>query len=158
MSAAMRRILPFVLLILVALPAFGQQRGDTIAKFGTGKVTIQGGAARHEFNVEIARTPDQHRQGLMWRTKLAPDAGMLFIYGGEQPVSMWMSNTLIPLDMLFIAGDGRIVRIAERAVPRSEEIISSGRPVTMALELNGGTAARLGLKPGDRVSYTESKR
>lgn len=154
----MRRVLPFLLVVLLALPAFAQQRGDTLAKFGAGKVTIESAGGKHAFNVEIARTPDQHRQGLMWRTRLAPDAGMLFIYGSEQPVSMWMSNTLIPLDMLFIAADGRIVRIAERAVPRSQEIISSGRPVVQVLELNGGIAAKLGIKPGDRVSYTELKR
>ena len=150
----MRRILTLLVVVVVALPALAQQRGDTIAKFGAGKLTIASGSAKHDFNVEIARSQDQHRQGLMWRTKLAPDAGMLFIYESEQPVSMWMSNTLIPLDMLFIAGDGRIVRVAERTVPRSEEIISSGRPVMFVLELNGGTAARLGIKPGDRASYT----
>lgn len=155
----MRRVLPLVLLILFALPAPAQQRGDKLAKFGAGKVTIETAAGKtYAFNVEIARTPDQHRQGLMWRTKLAPDAGMLFIYSSEQPVSMWMSNTLIPLDMLFIAADGNIVRIAERAVPKSEEIISSGRPVVLVLELNGGTAAKLGIKPGDRVRYNELKR
>ena len=89
----------------------------------------------------------------MYRRSLADDAGMLFVYGSEGMVSMWMRNTFIPLDMLFIAGDGRIVRIAERTVPQSLETISSGRPVIGVLEVNGGTAARLGIQPGDRVLY-----
>ena len=151
----MRRIFFFLAIFVIASSACAQQRADAFAKFGTGKLTIETAKGKRDFNIEIARTPDQQRQGLMWRQKLAPDAGMLFIYDVEMPVSMWMSNTLIPLDMLFIAGDGKIVRIAERTVPRSEEIISAGRAVQYVLELNGGTASRLGIKPGDKVSYTE---
>ena len=150
----MRRIFVFLAIFAIASPALAQ-RTDAFAKFGTGKLSIQTGKGKHDFTIEIARTPDQQRQGLMWRQKLAPDAGMLFIYDIEMPVSMWMSNTLIPLDMLFIAGDGRIVHIAERTVPRSEEIISPGRAVQYVLELNGGTSSRLGIKPGDKVTYTE---
>ncbi len=109
--------------------------------------------SRHRFEVELALNGEQRAQGLMYRRDLADDAGMLFLYGREGPVSMWMKNTFIPLDMLFIAGDGRIVRIVERTVPQSLETISSGRPVTGVLEVNGGTAARLGIQPGDRVLY-----
>jgi len=108
---------------------------------------------RHRFTVELALSSAQHAQGLMYRRMLAPDAGMLFLYGHERDVMMWMKNTLIPLDMLFIAADGRVVRIAERAVPGSLETIPSGKPVTAVLELNGGTAARLGIAAGDRVRY-----
>jgi uncharacterized membrane protein (UPF0127 family) len=151
----MRRIFVFLAILFVASSACAQQRTDAFAKFGAGKLAIESAKGKHAFNIEIARTPDQQRQGLMWRQKLAPDAGMLFIYDMEMPVSMWMSNTLIPLDMLFIAGDGKIVHIAQRTVPKSEEIISPGRPVQYVLELNGGTASRLGIKPGDKVAYTE---
>ena len=108
---------------------------------------------RHRFEVELALDSEQRAQGLMYRRDLADGAGMLFVYGREWPVSMWMRNTFIPLDMLFIAGDGRIARIVERTVPQSLETISSGRPVTAVLEVNGGTVARLGIRPGDRVLY-----
>lgn len=109
--------------------------------------------AKHSFTVELARTPAERAQGLMFRTSLAADGGMLFDFKELESVAMWMKNTLIPLDMLFIARDGRIVRIVERAVPLSLAPIPSGEPVLAVLELNGGTAARLGLKLGDRVIH-----
>lgn len=108
---------------------------------------------RHRFAVELASSPEQLTQGLMYRRQLAADAGMLFDFGVEKPVSMWMRNTLIPLDMLFIAGDGRVVGIKERAVPGSLDVISAPEPVRGVLELNGGTAHRLGLAVGDRVAH-----
>jgi len=109
--------------------------------------------ARYPFTVELALDRAQQAQGLMFRRDLAPDAGMLFLYARVREIAMWMKNTLIPLDMLFIAEDGRVVRIAERTVPGSLETIPSGQPVAAVLELNGGTAARLGLAPGDRVLH-----
>ena len=89
----------------------------------------------------------------MFRTNLAPDAGMLFDY--KQPIvaTMWMRNTLIPLDMLFVDAQGRIVNIHERAVPQSLDVIAAAAPVRAVIELNGGTAARLEIRPGDRVIY-----
>ena len=78
---------------------------------------------------------------------------MLFVYAGEQPIRMWMRNTLIPLDMLFVAGDGRIVNIAEDTEPLSEAVIASSRPALGVIELNGGTARRLDIRPGDRVRH-----
>jgi uncharacterized membrane protein (UPF0127 family) len=78
---------------------------------------------------------------------------MLFDFGEDKPVTMWMRNTLIPLDMLFIANDGRVVGIKERAVPQSSDIIAAPEPVRGVLELNGGTAQRLGLSAGDRVVH-----
>lgn len=107
----------------------------------------------HTFSVELATTHEQLTQGLMFRRTLAADAGMLFDFGEDRPVTMWMHNTLIPLDMLFVASDGRVVGIKERAVPGSSEIISSPQPVRGVLEVNGGTAHRLGLAPGDRVVH-----
>jgi hypothetical protein len=84
---------------------------------------------------------------------IAEDAGMLFLYRGAGTVSMWMKNTTIPLDMMFIAPDGRIVDIAERTVPYSLETVSSRYAASAVLEVNGGTVARLGIQPGDRVRH-----
>ena len=109
--------------------------------------------ARHGLRIELALSPKQQQQGLMFRRELAADAAMLFIYRPRQVISMWMRNTIIPLDMLFITEDGVIVKIVERTVPLSLASISSERRVRAVLEVNGGTAARLGLAPGDRVLY-----
>lgn len=89
----------------------------------------------------------------MFREELAPDAGMLFDFKQPTMATMWMKNTLIPLDMLFVDQAGRIVNIQERAVPLSTAIIAAAAPVRAVIELNGGTAARLGIKPGDRVIF-----
>jgi uncharacterized membrane protein (UPF0127 family) len=121
--------------------------------FGRDELTIESGGEAHRFTVELAVTPEQRGQGLMYRERLPAEAGMLFLYPTEQMISMWMKNTLIPLDMLFIAEDGRIIHIAERAIPGSLATISSGQPARAVLELNGGTAARLDIAPGDRVLY-----
>ncbi len=109
---------------------------------------------RLDFEVELALNAEQRAQGLMFRRDMPEMAGMLFIYDKAWEVSMWMKNTVIPLDMLFIKADGRIVAIAERTVPFSLETVSSGQPVTGVLELNGGTTARLGIRRGDRVRYS----
>jgi uncharacterized membrane protein (UPF0127 family) len=108
---------------------------------------------KHRFVVELASTPEARAQGLMFRQSLAPDTGMLFDFKDSEPVAMWMKNTYLPLDMLFIGRDGRIVRIAERTVPLTLTPISSGEPVLAVLEVNSGTAARLKLKAGDRVIH-----
>ncbi len=107
----------------------------------------------HRLEVELALTGEQHAQGLMYRRNLAADAGMLFLYNGAGMLSMWMKNTAIPLDMMFIAPDGRIVDIAERTVPYSLETISARFAASAVLEVNGGTVARLGIQPGDRVRH-----
>jgi uncharacterized protein len=116
-------------------------------------LTIVGGNGRNTFQVEVARNDMDRAQGLMYRRYLAPDRGMLFDFGRVQPISMWMQNTYIPLDMIFIRADGTIARIAENAEPLSTRSIPSGEPVLAVLEVNGGTAARLGLKPGDRIEH-----
>src|SRR5262249_61702962 len=102
---------------------------------------------------EEARTPAQMAPGLMFRRNMAADAGMLFEYPRPQLATFWMKNTLIPLDMLFVAADGKIATIHQRAVPMSTAAISSEVPVLAVLELNGGTVERLGLKPGDRILH-----
>ncbi|HST95482.1 MAG TPA: DUF192 domain-containing protein [Microvirga sp.] len=114
---------------------------------------IVGASGRHAFQVEVARNDADRAQGLMYRRNLAPDRGMLFDFARVQPISMWMQNTYIPLDMIFIRPDGSIARIAENAEPLSTRTIPSGEPVLAVLEVIGGTAARLGLKAGDRVEH-----
>ncbi|MHA7873559.1 MAG: DUF192 domain-containing protein [Hyphococcus sp.] len=109
---------------------------------------------RHEFFVEVADDDDERRLGLMYRTELAPNAGMLFDFGETQHISMWMKNTLIPLDMAFIDASGEIKRIAANTTPRSLESVRSGEPVVAVLEVNGGTFERLGVKAGDRVAHS----
>ena len=116
-------------------------------------LTIVTRAARHPFSVEVARNDIDRAQGLMYRRSLAPDRGMLFDFGRAEPLSMWMKNTYIPLDMIFIRPDGTIARVAENAEPLSTRVISSGEPVSAVLEVAGGTAARLGIKSGDRVEH-----
>jgi uncharacterized membrane protein (UPF0127 family) len=104
------------------------------------------------FSVEIAATEPEREKGLMYRKSLPEGQGMLFDFQREQEVGFWMKNTYIPLDMIFIRGDGRIAGIAHDAQPLSEKVISSGVPVRAVLEVKGGTARRLGIEPGDRVA------
>jgi uncharacterized membrane protein (UPF0127 family) len=105
----------------------------------------------HAFTVELAITPRQREQGLMHRREMAQDRGMLFAFGETRQVFMWMKNTYLPLDMLFIAKDGKVRAIKENAEPHSESIIGSQGPIDYVLELNGGTAKRLGIRAGNRV-------
>ena len=110
-------------------------------------------SGRHEIEVEIADTPQTREVGLMNRQSMPADHGMLFDFGASRDVSMWMKNTLIPLDMLFIDETGRVVRVAANARPLSLATIPSGAPVRFVLELNGGAAARYGAKAGDRLEH-----
>jgi uncharacterized protein len=106
-----------------------------------------------EFLVEVAHNDAERARGLMFRRFMPKDRGMLFKFDGEAPVTMWMRNTYIPLDMVFIGRDGRIVSIAENTEPLSERTIASGGPVIGVLEVNAGTAARDGIKVGDKVRH-----
>lgn len=115
------------------------------------EVTVKTDTESHTFSVEIMRTSEERSKGLMFRKYLPPDAGMLFDFGNPRPVSMWMKNTYIPLDMLFISKDGVVHTIAENTKPHSTEIISSNSQVKYVLEINGGLSAKLGFKPGNRV-------
>ena len=107
----------------------------------------------HRFTVEVARTPEEQAQGLMNRQSLSPDRGMIFPYAPPQPVAFWMKNTLIPLDMIFIAPGGQILRIEPNTVPLSLEPVGSGEAVEAVLEIAGGRSAELGIAAGDRVSW-----
>jgi uncharacterized protein len=104
-----------------------------------------------KFEVELALDDEHRAHGLMFRKKLGPYEGMLFDFFQEMPVSFWMKNTLIPLDMVFIAADGTIKHIHANAVPQTTDPIPSNYPVRAVLEINGGSAALLGIKPGDKV-------
>lgn len=116
-------------------------------------LTIRSAGRTHRFIVEVAETPEQQAQGLMFREALAGDRGMLFPYDPPRPASFWMKNTLIPLDMVFIRPDRTIGRIAANTVPHSLEPVASLEPVSAVLELRGGRAAELGIKVGDKVEW-----
>ena len=121
------------------------------AKFQQLEIITKSGVV--PFTVEIARTNEERQKGLMFRKELPDGKGMLFDFSPDQNVSMWMKNTLISLDMIFIRGDGRILRIAENTPTESEKIIPSGGPVRGVLEVIAGTARRYGIQEGDRVGH-----
>ena len=137
----------------IAASLFAFSAEAQLQRFATSELRIVSATGLHRFNVEVAETPEQMEQGLMFRRTMAPDAGMLFDYKTPTVATMWMRNTLIPLDMLFVDGQGRIVNIHQRAVPQSLDTIAAAAPVRAVIELNGGTAARLGIAPGDQVQH-----
>ena len=131
------------LALLAALPvgrAAGQDTIEIVTRTGV-----------HAFSVELATNAAERAVGLMFRKELPEGHGILFDFHDDQPVQFWMHNTYIPLDMIFIAGDGRVVRVAENAKPMSDDLIPSGRPVRAVLEVIAGTARKFGIAPGDRV-------
>lgn len=115
-------------------------------------LTVETRSGTHVFQVEVADEPQERSKGLMFRRQMEADSGMFFDFGVDREVSMWMKNTYLPLDMLFIEADGEILSIARRTTPLSEKTISSGGPVHYVLEINGGRAKELGIEPGDIVS------
>ncbi|RFB94560.1 hypothetical protein B5K08_10310 [Rhizobium leguminosarum bv. trifolii] len=144
------------LFFIVALPAFGQEQ----VRFDKEPLLIQTAAGKVlHFTVEIASTPDQRAYGLMFRKAMADDAGMIFDFDEPRRVTMWMENTILPLDMLFADATGTIRHIKEKAVPYSRDIIDSMGKVKYVVELNAGIVSKLGIKPGDRiVSATTTKK
>ncbi len=131
--------------------------GDT-ASARTFALTITSGNGVHHFDIELARTAAEQARGLMFRTNIPADGGMLFAPhppqgGAPTQASFWMKNTPSPLDIIFIRVDGSIARIAENTTPFSETPVSSGEPVSAILELRGGRAAELGIAPDDRVDW-----
>ena len=139
------------LLVVLALLAAGLMQSAQAMRQETLKLITARGT--HVIDVEVTETPAEKAQGLMFRTRLADSAGMLFFYETPQEITMWMRNTYIPLDMVFIRADGVVHRIEARTEPLSEKIVASRGDVTACLELAGGAAERLGLKPGDRVEH-----
>lgn len=143
----MLRTLLLAIAVLAAAPA-------AAVEFDTDRLAIRTpDGTVHEFTVELAVTQKQRRYGLMFRRELAPDRGMLFLYKRVGDHAMWMANTYIPLDMLFIKPDGEVVHIAERTVPKSRRPISAGERVSAVLELRGGTADRLDIPEGSTVLH-----
>src|SRR5438876_7624191 len=142
-----------LLLAIALLALWGSAASAQLATFPTAELTIVSASGPHKFTVELATTPAQMEQGLMFRKSMAPDAGMLFDYRAPSMAAMWMKNTLIPLDMLFVDQQGRIINIHERAVPGSLDPIAAAAPARAVIELNGRTAAHLGIKPGDRALF-----
>ena len=143
----------FALTLLPLAGVFAQQQN--LQSFEKDEVVfILADGSRHVLEVEMAETWPQKMQGLMYRRELAQDAGMLFIYEGERERAMWMKNTYIPLDIIFIDSGGRIVGLAERTVPQSLATIRSRAPALAVLEVNAGTVSRLGIARGDKVLHT----
>lgn len=119
-------------------------------------LTIQSNGKTHRFTVEVAGTSQEQAQGLMFRTELAPDAGMIFPFDTVRPASFWMKNTVIPLDIIFVRTNGSIESIAANTTPYSLDPVASNEPVAAVLELAGGRAAELGIKPGDIVKWQDA--
>lgn len=137
-----------LLLSIIAAAAIAQPRKPLTP------LEIASGGKVLKFNVEVVTSPEDMSRGLMNRREMGADAGMLFDYQTEQSgVAFWMKNTFIPLDIIFIKADGSILNIHERAIPHDETPIAAAGPVRAVLELNGGTASRLSIKPGDKVRH-----
>lgn len=148
-----RRALHAGILLLLSLVVVGVPLGGASAKTDTLTIVTGNGNGEVVFNIELAITQAQQSKGLMFRRSMAENAGMLFDFGSERMINMWMRNTYIPLDMVFIFEDGTINRIAEQTEPHSEKTISSGQKVRYVLEINGGAAKRFGISPGDKVKH-----
>ena len=132
----------------LSLASFGAARAQTLDRL---EIVTASGA--HVYSVEIAKTEQSRETGLMNRRFMPADRGMLFEFPVEEPVAFWMKNTFIPLDMIFIRHDGAVVAVASNAEPLSETTIPSNAPVDGVLELNGGVAASIGLRAGDKVRH-----
>lgn len=130
---------------IVARDATGQEKLEALTI-----VTTRG---THPFSVEVMRTGQQRERGLMFRKFLPQDRGMLFDFKSEQPIMMWMKNTYLPLDMIFISRAGKVVGIAQNTEPLSERIVASGAPAYAVLEVNAGTATKIGLEIGDKIRH-----
>jgi uncharacterized protein len=142
------RIFAAFALVLASLSAC-----STTERANTVPLTIASAGKIQKFRVEVARTEAEQARGLMFRDRLAPDAGMIFPMNPPRVASFWMKNTFIPLDMIFIRADGTIARIAAETVPYSLTPVSSGEPVAAVLEIAGGRAGELGISEDDKVDW-----
>lgn len=140
---------------LICLAVLGVSAcGDPDAAAATSTIEIRTSSGEvHPFKIELALTPQEQAQGLMNRTSMAENAGMLFVFGDEAPRAFWMKNTLIPLDMIFIRKDGTIHHIHENAIPHDLTSVPSEGPVSAVLEINGGLTTKLGIAKGDTVRH-----
>jgi uncharacterized membrane protein (UPF0127 family) len=147
-----RRLMFGIPFVLATGGACAQSENDGV-KFERSSLVIVTAAREIKFDIDMATTEPQREHGLMFRKQLGAYEGMLFDFFREQPVSFWMKNTLIPLDMVFIAADGTVRHVHANAVPMSTDTIPSEAAVRAVLEINGGTARLLGIKPGDKVKH-----
>ncbi len=145
-----RRSAILLLLVCLGVPLAAGGRGSA-AEQGTLEIVTKSGV--RPFSVELAVTDEEREKGLMFRKQVPEGYGMLFDFKQDQMVTMWMKNTYVSLDMIFIQHDGRIARIAENTKVLSEDIIPSGQPVRAVLEVVAGTAKKYGIAPGDKVGY-----
>ena len=139
------------LLLLLPLLASSQDLPPLDEAFGQGVLVVDGSDACHRFHIYLALTGAQQRRGLMFVREMDARTGMLFVYREPAYLSMWMKNTFIPLDMLFVRGDGTVASIARDTEPQSLQSIAADELVNYVLELNAGTTARLGIVPGSRL-------
>lgn len=141
-------------LVAVPLPAY-MTTPITAAQpqLATVPLTLATATGKHRYHVEVAATPDQQEIGLMFRRKMAEGHGMLFPFDPPRVANFWMENTVLSLDLVFVAPDRTVRRIAANAKPYSRDIIESGGETAAVLELVAGEAARIGLRPGDKVDY-----
>ena len=140
-------------IVIGALLCAAEPAAPAAVSFEQSPLIVDAADGEFEFLVEMAVSPAQRSQGLMFRESLAEDRGMLFDFGRPQRATMWMRNTYVPLDMLFIDDHGQITQIAANTQPLSDAVIASREPVRAVLELRGGISAKLGIKPGDRVIH-----
>ena len=149
----MPRLMTFLIVLIAISAAPLTSTAYAAAKMRVETVVIKTATGEYSFEAEIADTPQHKSQGLMRRPLMDADRGMLFDNGDDREMNMWMKNTILALDMIFITKDGTVARIAKNTVPFSETIIPSGQPVRGVLELNAGIADKIGLKPGDKVEH-----
>jgi uncharacterized protein len=131
----------------------GADHGTSEAGLKQVELCLRSKGKTRRYVVEIAETPPQQTKGMMFRTELADDKGMLFPFREPRMASFWMKNTVIPLDIIFIRSDGLIENIGENAIPYSTDTVESTGPVTAVLELRGGLTSELGIAAGDKVSW-----
>lgn len=141
-----------IFIIATLAPQLSFSAGEQLG-FGQADLSIISAGQTHTFTVEIANTDEQRARGLMYRKKMSPQKGMLFFFTANRMVTMWMKNTYIPLDILFIDQKGVIVHIAKSTVPESLDFISSRKPVISALELNSGVTNSLNIQIGDKIDH-----
>ena len=137
-----RRLIRYILSLGLVIPILALSRAN---------LSVISAEDTHHFIVELAKTPTEKRQGLMYRSSLPIDQGMLFLFKKPKKLTMWMKNTNIPLDMLFISSDGKVDQVTPNTTPHSLSYISSKSPVIAVLEINAGLSEKYGIKAGDRI-------
>jgi len=142
-----------VVALAAALPAAPGRANGLVEFMSDDLVVVTGDGSRYPFQVELALTPKQRAQGLMFRETLADDAGMLFLFDREAPLTFWMKNTIVSLDIIYLDKNGRVVSIAPDAEPFSTDPIPSGAPAAGVLEVVAGTAQRLGIDDNAYIEY-----